>query len=333
MRTGIETTSCLGTIQIHTNELGYDEDIEMVASGYDILRKKKNIMTPSFYQIRHEHEDSYPCFVRGIQVLSNGDAVLLDESNMKLKHLDENLKLSSVKKLPRKPLDFCVFVDKTNEEFQVAVCYDEFRKIGVYTASILKDGIMWHLDREFPTKYYCVSLSALRDNICLLFSETQLIDDAFSEIQTRDKNGSVLASSQIPVNARNAKRVKIFGNCVFFAGHSEVAIYSVEERWLPHMGTYRLSFKPRNNHEILHFSGTCDIVAGFSGTVYICCKQSKKIHFLSSQNFQESRDPIHCDNIPTSLAFDSESNKLFVGFHGVDYIAVYKIENENPFMF
>lgn len=86
MRTGIETTSCLGTIQIHTNELGYDEDIEMVASGYDILRKKKNIMTPSFYQIRHEHEDSYPCFVRGIQVLSNGDAVLLDESNMKLKH-------------------------------------------------------------------------------------------------------------------------------------------------------------------------------------------------------------------------------------------------------
>ena len=184
---------------------------------------------PTCHGIRTSSDQS-ECTVAAIEMLANGNIIVADTNNSRLKLFTGQFNLLDETSLPGNPIDMCI-----NDKI-VYICCSSIRKIFWLE---LKEGDKFsQACRSFATRFKPISVSMFESNLLVLFSSADYDGHVAGvvNIEIRKGNGRIL--SQITYDSSNpqmqyikdAKRIHVMPSSeILMAQNNRICCYEVDQ--------------------------------------------------------------------------------------------------------
>jgi len=180
------------------------------------------------HRIRTSSDES-ECTVAAIEALANGNIIVADTNNSKLKLFTGQFYLLDETSLPGKPVDMCI------NENKVYFCCSDIKKI--FWLEFAED-MFSQACRSFATRLEPISVSTFESNLLVLFSSADYDGHVAGvvNIEIRKGNGRIL--SQITYDSSNpqmqyikdAKRIHVMPSSeILMAQNNRICCYEVDQ--------------------------------------------------------------------------------------------------------
>ena len=264
--------------------------------------------------------DKHKCSASAMKLLLNGNVVLADRSNSKIKLFSSNFVFHDEVKLQDKPIDICII------KGVIYVCCYNAKKIFWYN---IVDQKIWPYARSYATLFQPISVSKIDLELLILFSNAD-----FDVVEPGDVNIEIRNQSTIQARisydaldgdfeyVEDAKRIqRLESTEIILAENDRVSGYNVD------INAEKLSkrlwyFKSYGKNKLKDARG---ITKDSEGNVYVCGRHSNNVHQVSSKNFCMNRVIVSNINAPVSVCVDEKNDRLLVGCDEDNYVHSYSM--------
>jgi len=284
------------------------------------LKSRKFVQHSTCHGIRTSSDES-ECTVAAIEMLANGNIIVADTNNLKVKLFTGQFDFLDERAIPGNPIDMCV------SDNQVYLCCSDVKKI----FRLEFDGDTFSPEvRFFDTRLQPISVSKIDSNVFVLFSSAAYNGNEAGVVNIEIRKGSGAVVSQITYVSsaeqfhyvEDAKRIHIMPSSDFFlAENNRISCYKVNQ-----------SVNKLSSREWYYKSYCLNILSkarGMSmdseGNVYVCGMGSYNVHQVSSKNYLENRVIVTKIREPISVLVDEKNDRLLVGCENDDNVHTFSM--------
>ncbi|XP_052785247.1 uncharacterized protein LOC128220762 [Mya arenaria] len=300
------------------NAKGTEANVSEEANATPRELMKRKIDSGKMYEVKTT-TDAKTCSIVAIKTVSDGQIVVADQGNEKLKLLSRALDPLTEIKLPGVPSDMCCL---GNEVF---LCFPELKKIYRYTVgpSVIQE------PSSYATKRPPVSLSMFdEERLIILFRTKSTSDESQSDdvaIEVRDGNrinATLEHSEDEDFNTVKEGQwvMRYDESLIILAENEKISCYIVDEveKWLLFKKRTRV-YNSSKKRRLKKPRGLCQDPEG--NCVYVCGEESNNVHEVLIRDIGcYSRVIVKGVNKP--LCSYVETNRLIVGCQD-DFLRVY----------
>jgi len=262
------------------------------------------------------------CEISSIRLLGNGNIVLADLSNSKVKMFSNMFDYLCEVRLPGQPIDMCIIHD------EIYVCCKNMNMIFhlAFNGNTLSSNL-----RSYATTHQPNSVSEMDSMLLILFGNYRFDNNGNVNIQIR--NGSSVPSSihsNIAYDSSKCElgcinRAKIIYSLqsteVLLAEDDRVSCYNISQDQNK-ISKRRWYYQP---HGTSILDGALGLTKDSEGNVYVCGCNSNNVHQVSSQNYRVNQVVVPYIESPLSVCVDEENDRLLVGCEADDYVHSYSM--------
>jgi len=263
--------------------------------------------------------DEYDCTVSAMALLSNGNIVLADRDNSKIKLFSSDFHCLDEVKLPENPTDMCVI------NGVIYICCLETKKIFWLTIEDRFSPIV----RTYPTRLQPISVSEINSELLILFSNADfdVVEPGDINIEIRNKSSiqaeiSYDSADEAFEYVEDAKRIhRLDSTEILLAENDRVSCYNVDLN-AEDLSERLWYYKSHGKNCLEDARG---IAKDSEGNVYVCGRDSNNVHQVSSKNYRMNRVIVSNINAPVSVCVDEKNDRLLVGCDEDNYVHSYSM--------
>ena len=266
--------------------------------------------------------DKNVCEISSIRLLGNGNIVLADISNSKIKMFSNMFDYLGEVRLPGQPIGMCILHD------EVYVCCQNMNMIFhfAFNGNTLSSNL-----RSYATTHQPNSVSEMDSMLLILFGNYRFDNNGNVNIQIR-YGSSVPSSIHSNIAYDSSKRelecienAKIIyslqSNEIILAEYDRVSCYNISQDQNK-ISKRRWYYQP---HGTSILEGAQGLTKDSEGNVYVCGYNSNNVHQVSSQNYRMNQVVVPYIERPVSVCVDEENDRLLVGCEEDDYVHSYSM--------
>ena len=274
--------------------------------------------------------DKKTCSVDALVALANGNIVLADSGNAKIKLFSRSFDLLDEVSVPGNPIDMCVI------ENSIYFCCSDSRKI--FCLTTFGDGISSHV-KSYETNGQPIGISKIDNELVVLFSSAVYDSNDCGKVDIEIRSGGELCET-IPCCPYSSHFTNYVGRAkkiysrpkfarsldVILSEYNRISLYIVSRNTKELYGR-EWFYTPKNLQKARGLAIDSD------NNVYVCGEDSNNVHLVSSLHPSFNRVVVPQIMNPISVCVDEQNQRLLVGCKTEDYVHSFSMTSGGQFKY